>query len=320
MMKKNYYIFKCGRLKRKDNTICYELMEEENKITLPIETILDIYIYCNTDINTACFEILNKYNINIHLFDHYGNSIGSYITNKELLSGFSTINQVNKFNEHRLLTAKEFLNGAKHSIKKNLLEYNIDVEYIDKVDLNSSINIEQLMGYEATIRKYYYSKFDNIFKYYKFEKRTKQPPKNELNALISFGNMLCYSVCLRSIKKTQLDSTISFLHEPGVRRHSLSLDIAEIFKPLYVDRIIFKLINKKMINDDHFIRTDEYCFLNDSGKKLFITEWEEKLKTSIRNENLNRDVSYRELIDLECYKLLKFINEDIEYESLKLNW
>jgi CRISPR-associated protein Cas1 len=294
--------------------------DDESKVTLPIETIKDIYIFCNSDINTACFEILNKYNINIHMFDHYGNSIGGYVTTKELLSGYSTINQVNKFNEYRINMAAEFLCGAKHHMKQNLMEYGVECSHLDNINLFKSINIQQLMGYEASIRKFYYSNFDKMCKHFNFEKRTKQPPMNELNAIMSFGNMLCYSICLRAIKKTQLDSTISFLHEPGFRRHSLSLDIAEIFKPLYVDRVIFKLVNNKIITKKHFIKNNNYCFLNEHGKKIFISEWENKLKTTFKHEKLNRNVSYNELIELECYKLLKFINEDEIYESLKLKW
>jgi len=82
--------------------------------------------------------------------------------------------------------------------------------------------------------------------------RSYRPPKNEVNALISFGNMMCYSQCLRAIYQTQLHPAISFLHEPGERRFSLSLDVAEIFKPLLVDRVLFKVLNKRMIQSNQF--------------------------------------------------------------------
>jgi CRISP-associated protein Cas1 len=65
----------------------------------------------------------------------------------------------------------------------------------------------------------------------------RRPPDNILNALISFGNSLVYAAVLGQIYRTQPNPTLSFLHEPGVRRFSLSLDLAEIFKPLLTDRI-----------------------------------------------------------------------------------
>ena len=61
--------------------------------------------------------------------------------------------------------------------------------------------------------------------------------------------MMCYTQCLRAIHQTQLNPTISYLHTPGERRYSLSLDVSEVFKPLLVDRVIFKVLNKREIQE-----------------------------------------------------------------------
>ena len=98
------------------------------------------------------------------------------------------------------------------------------------------------MGIEGNIRQVYYDAFDLILNDFEMGGRTKQPPRNEVNALISFGNMMCYSQCLRAIHQTQLNPTVSYLHTPSERRYSLALDISEIFKPILVDRVIFKLL------------------------------------------------------------------------------
>jgi CRISPR-associated protein Cas1 len=206
-------------------------------------------------------------------------------------------------------------------IHKNLLEYNIESDYfIDLEKLKNSKSINEVMGVEGNFRKKYYEKFDVILKNFKFVKRSKQPPENEINALISFGNSLCYNYCLNAIKQTYLNSTISYLHESGERRHSLCLDIAEIFKPILIDRIIFKLINKRSLTSCHFTNEKHFCYLNDNGKKIFIQEIEDKLKTTIFHRKLNKNVSYKTLIKIECYKLCKHILNCEKYESLKINW
>lgn len=105
----------------------------------------------------------------------------------------------------------------------------------------------KLMGIEGNIRQAYYGAFGEIINDFDMGNRSKQPPQNEVNALISFGNMMCYTVCLDQIYHTQLNPTISFLHEPGARRYSLALDLSEIFKPMLVDRTIFTVLNKKQI-------------------------------------------------------------------------
>jgi len=98
-------------------------------------------------------------------------------------------------------------------------------EYQNKINKVKSIN--ELMSIEAHVRKIYYATFEEITNW-KFEERTKMPPKNPLNAMISFGNSLVYTTILKEIYLTPLNPTISFLHEPSERRFSLSLDISEI--------------------------------------------------------------------------------------------
>ena len=150
--------------------------------------------------------------------------------------------------------------------------------------------------------------------------RSKQPPQNEINALISFGNMVCYTLSLRAIHQTQLNPTISYLHKPGERRYSLALDIAEIFKPIIVDKVIFKVLNKKEILVKHFDMKMNKCLLNVLGKKIFIKAIEERLQETIQHKSLKRSVSYRHLVKLECYKLAKHLLSIEEYKPFKMYW
>jgi len=81
------------------------------------------------------------------------------------------------------------------------------------------------------MRERYYHAWRHILaEGWAFTQRVRRPPDNEINALISFGNSMLYTVCLSEIYRTQLTPTISYLHEPGARRFSLALDISEIFK------------------------------------------------------------------------------------------
>ena len=146
------------------------------------------------------------------------------------------------------------------------------------------------------------------------------PPDNPINALISFGNSMMYSSILTEIYHTQLNPTISFLHEPGERRFSLSLDISEIFKPIIVDRIIFSAINQRMIQAVHFDKDLNMCYLNQKGRTIFQREFDNKLNTIIKHPKLKRNVSYRRLIRLECYKLIKHILDQEKYEGLRMWW
>ncbi len=123
------------------------------------------------------------------------------------------------------------------------------------------------MGIEGRIREHYYSSFSSFLRdEFSFDKRTKMPPQNMLNSMISFGNSLLYSTILTEVYYTQLNPLISYLHESGERRYSLSLDISEIFKPLIVDRVIFNLINNRIIKKENFYELNS-CYLNENGKR-----------------------------------------------------
>lgn len=122
-------------------------------------------------------------------------------------------------------------------------------KYIPKTE-----SITELMGIEGNIRKTYYQAWNTIIdQNIDFSKRVMRPPDNMINSLISFVNSLIYTKVLTEIYKTQINPTISYLHEPGAKRFSLALDISEIFKPLIGDRLIFSLLNRNQITEQSFV-------------------------------------------------------------------
>jgi len=179
----------------------------------------------------------------------------------------------------RIKLAKKFVEGAVSNIKRVLSYYQnrgADLSlYINQIKRLESLianqeNINELMAIEGNIREIYYDSFSQIIsdENFKFEERTRRPPRNRLNALISFGNSLVYMVSLSEIYKTHLDPRIGYLHTTNFRRFTLNLDVAEIFKPILADRIIFYLLNKKMIKPSHFIKVLGGVSLNEKGRKV----------------------------------------------------
>lgn len=335
-MKKTYYLFNPGRMSRRDNTLKFipinaEGLEGPPKY-IPIEGVSDLFCFGSLDANSSLYNFLGKAGVAVHFFDYYEHYTGSFSPKEYLLAGKMQIEQtkcyINK--KRRLEIAQKFVSGAAFNIVKNLKYYNNRDR--DLGDVLEGINryipvietvheIDELMGIEGNIRQTYYKAFDEIITAdFRMENRDKRPPKNEINALISFGNMLCYSLCLSQIYHTQLNPTISFLHEPGYRRYSLALDLAEIFKPLLVDRLIFRMLNKKEIQAKDFEHQINGCLLNEIGRKAFVRAWEERINETFMHPTLKRNVSYKHLIKLECYKLTKHILKLEEYKPFKSRW
>ncbi len=324
---KDYYIFKSGRISRKDNSIFLETSDSD--IPIPVNTIDSLYLFGEIDLNTKAINFFAQEGIVVHFFNYYGWWTGSFYPREEHLSGEVIVRQAEHYldNARRLEIAKEFVKGAIHGFIYNLKRYKeVSNELFNKFETyNNSINevdsISALMGLEGNARDLYYSEFPTVINQeIEFERRVKHPPDNMINALISFVNSLVYTAVIKEIYRTQLNPTISYLHEPWYRRFSLALDVSEIFKPIYGDRIIFDLLNNNQLTEKHFDKDLNYCYLKEEGRKIVVKAFDEKMKTTIMHKKLKRKVSYQRIIRLELYKLIKHLLSEEMYKSFRIWW
>ncbi|MDF2954488.1 type I-B CRISPR-associated endonuclease Cas1b [Candidatus Alkanophaga liquidiphilum] len=322
---KNLYITSDGVLERKENTLYF--VSRGNKKPLPISKIQSIYAYGSLTITSQALHLLALNKIPVHFFNRYGFYEGSFYPRERLLSGDLLVKQVEHYldGEKRLALAKAFVRGAIRNMVRNVSKYKLEDKKIELGgilhELNDATKITEVMNVEARAKIEYYDGFNYILpEEFRFERRSRQPPENAVNALISFGNSLLYATVLSEIYNTQLNPTISYLHEPSERRFSLALDVSEVFKPLLVDRLIFYLVNKQMLRLEHFRDELNKCLLNADGRKIFLRNYQERLEKTIKHRTLRRNVSYQRLIRLECYKLVKHLIGVQEYEPFVIWW
>lgn len=323
-MKNPLYITSHGILSRKDNTLYF--INETDKKQIPIHAISEINCFGKVSLKSGASTFLMKEGIVVNFFNKYGFYEGSLYPKIKLNSGLVVVRQSEHYLDvkKRQYIAKEFVEGIKHNILKTMKYYskkgkNLD-EYIENIEKeNIDGDIAQMMSCEGRIWNNFYQSFNVILRKFPFNKREIRPPIDEINSLLSFGNSLLYTTVLSELYQTYLHPSVSFLHEPSERRFSLSLDFADIFKPIIVDRTIFKLVNNNMLSKKHFTY-DVGCLLNDKGKQIFISEYQKKLETTIMHQTLNKKVSYKYLIRLEGYKLIKHFLKDKQYESFKMWW
>ncbi len=305
---------------------------EYEKRALPVEQIGAIFAYGRVSITSGVVSFLAKHGIPVHFFDYYGHYESTLLPKESLLSGEMHVRQALHHSDpgKRMAIAQSFVFGAAQNILRNLEYYQGQGRDLARAieTIGASLDtaracrtIPELMAAEGSIRNTYYSAFDSIMATgFSFESRSRRPPQNPVNAMISFGNSLVYGAVINAIYHTQLDQTISFLHEPSERRFSLALDVAEIFKPLLVDRTIFKLVNRKMISEKDFETDLRSCLLSDSGRRIFITEFNNRMETTIKHRSLKRNVSYGRLPYLECLKLCKHLMGIKKYEPFVIWW
>lgn len=308
------------------------LLPAGDKKYIPVENIESVFTFGSVHFNSRFLYFLSQSQIPMHIFNYNGEYAGSFYPAESNLSGPILINQVSFFKHElkRLDLAKQFVYGAISNGLANL-KYHLNrgshlSDYIEQMTeirsyLQDARSIEELMGLEGTAKKVYYSAWRYIFSYpVDFTQRVKNPPNNLINALISYGNMIVYSVCENEIYHTRLYPEIGFLHQPGEGKTSLSFDIAEIFKPLITDRAIFKLINKNVISEKDAITKNGKCFLKKKAKQEFAAEIQSKLITKIQLDGKEVRYTYRRIIREECYKLIKHLNGEESYKPYISKW
>lgn len=329
-MENRFYIFNSGSLVRQDDSLVFKT--KNKKSFLPIKQIESIYIYGNCNMNKQVLLLLEEYNICLYYFSYYGKYIGSFVPNKRIV-GDVIIKQVRTFDDFnsKLQIHKEILLSSIHNMifvlkyyeKKRSEEYKeikeIEKNYYIIKNLKNDVNNYNIyMAIEAKIKKIYYSLFNRIInnKDFEFVKRSSYPPQDEINCLMSFGYSLLYGVCDSAIYHTSLCPSISFIHGISKRNNGLSYDIADIFKPIIIDRIIFRMINKNQINKKDFNIKNGGVFMKKEIMKLFIKEFDNILESTISVKN--KKMSYRSIILQEFYNLEKFIRKEKIYKGFKM--
>lgn len=331
---KSLYLFRAGRLRRQQNTLLFESRPPDSeKRFLPIAEIRDIYTMAPLRFNTDTLRFLGEKGVPLHVFSHYGHYRGTFWPRPRHLSGELVVSQVAHYKAlpKRLRLAQEFVLGAAHHIRKNLLYYHnrgLDLSQpLAQIEarlerLPAVTTIADLMGEEGKIRAAYYSAWQTILELPAPFTRERRPPTTLPNALLSFLNMLLYTQTLSELYHTPLHPAISFLHQPRSRRFSLALDLCEPFKPLLVDRLLFRLLNRRELSEKDLEGVGRLrgAFLKEEARKKVVRAFAEQMSTTIQHRRLKRSVSYRQLLRLEAYKLMRHLLAIEPYQALRAWW
>lgn len=153
-----------------------------------------------------------------------------------------------------------------------------------------------------------------------FVKRSRRPPEDALNAMLSFGNVFLYNYVAGLIHRSPLDIRYSFLHSAKRRSENLQLDIADIFKSVIVERTVFSLINRREIRaDKHFeevvVQGKRGVYLNRAGKLILLAALKNKLRSVVTVGQ--KKYRYSDLLRAEVYKLNSFFREGLAYKAYK---
>lgn len=176
---------------------------------------------------------------------------------------------------------------------------------------------DSLRGIEGEGAQIYFSVFNDMILQQKddfsFVTRNKRPPKDNVNALMSFAYSLATSMCASALEAVGLDPYVGFMHTDRPGRRSLALDLVEEFRAPLCDRFVITLINKKMITASDFEkREDGAVILTDNGRRTFISAWQKRKNDELKHQFLDEKMEWGIVPYSQALLLARYIRGDLD--------
>jgi CRISPR-associated protein Cas1 len=197
-----------------------------------------------------------------------------------------------------------------------------DIEsLIERVDQVESANV--LLGIEGNAARVYFSRLGQTFKprdfdaTWDFDNRNRRPPKDPINAMLSFAYALLAKECTVALLSEGLDPYWGLYHRPRHGRPALALDLMEPFRPVIADSVVITAVNTGMVQARHFSRAASGCAMTDVGRKGLLRAYEARLDQLITHPIFDYRCSWRSVIRLQARLLARWLRGDVpEYCNL----
>lgn len=321
---RTYWLTSPCRIRRKDQSLAIE-RDGQPVRHVPVTDVRDVIAVEPVDINTAVVSLLNRHHVDIHLLSHYGDYAGSLIGADTNTSGPVVLAQARLIEDERrrIEVARKLVIACAFNVRRVVDRQLLDRPYRAlKEQATSATTCEELMGAEGTFRRSAWAVIDTkLPDWLQLHGRSRRPPRNAGNALISYLNGIVYARCLTALRLTPLHTGVGFLHSTMERqRHSLALDLAEVFKPFFAERLLLRMAARKQLASRHFDLVANQASLSEEGRRLAVKTVRDDLATTIRHRQLKRSVSYDELIYLEALQLTRTCLEGVPYQAFRIWW
>ena len=321
---RTYWLTTACRIRRQDQSLVVE-RDSGDRVHIPVTDVRDIVACAPVDVNTAVMSLLNRHRISVHFLSHYGDYAGSLLTSETSVSGETVLAQVKLANDEplRLRIARDIVTAAGFNVRRVVDRQLLADPYATlRESVRHAGTSAELMGAEGTFRRSAWALLDTkLPDWLQLGGRSRRPPRNAGNAFVSYVNGITNARMLTAVRLTPLHSGIAFLHSTMERqRHSLVLDLAEVFKPLFAERLLLRLAARDQLRPHHFDSEVNQAMLSEAGRKLVVQTVRDELATTIQHRGLGRPVAYDELLYLEALRLTRRCLEGTPYKPFRIWW
>lgn len=312
--------------------------KDDTEIRLPLHNIEDIVVFGGRGASPALMNKCTEENIGLNFMSRSG----KFLARAEgAVSGNVYLRReqyrIADNEERSLAIARNFIIGklynSRYVIDRAVRDHSLQVD-VEKLKSRSELlsqailkcrnvtDIDTLRGIEGESAQLYFSVFDELILQqkdeFRFTVRSKRPPLDNVNALLSFAYSIATGMCTSALEAVGLDPYVGFMHTDRPGRRSLALDLVEEFRAIMCDRFVVSLINKRIIgNDDFDVREDGAVWLSEDGRKLFLTHWQSRKQEAVTHPFLKEKVEWGLLPYVQALLLSRYIRGDLdEYPML----
>ncbi|KPA14435.1 CRISPR-associated protein Cas1/Cas4 [Candidatus Magnetomorum sp. HK-1] len=268
-----------------------------------------------------------------HISVHYTSLSGRYVGSAMPLFHFNGILRESQWKAHfnseqSLYLAKIIVSAKIKNMRTVMMRYLRELNNTNDKSLfnkmtdlrkqaESTTTTDSLRAYEGLSARCYFENFSRFIKEFQnkvfiFKGRNRRPPKDPVNALLSFGYSLLSKDCTSTGIRVGFDSYCGFYHTMKYGRPSLALDIMEVFRQPIVDSTVLTCINNGVFTQKDFLQYQGVCYLNERGRKKFIAQYEMRKKDYVTHPQFHYRMSYARTIELQFRLLAKFLLGDID--------
>lgn len=324
------YIMTEGSYLHCDNGTISVRIGGSEKVRIPAHTIEAIICLCNTTVSTPFIGFCGENGISLSFHSDngkfygriYGPVNGNVLLRKkqyQLIGSDQSADIVRNILCGKILNSRNFLLKAARGTDEDKAERikKAAQMLLEQADLlENSADIDSMRGIEGAAASIYFQVFDDLLKTDEadmlFEKRSRRPPENRVNALLSFTYMLLKNDMQSALESAGLDPAAGYLHTLRPGRPSLALDIMEELRSPLCDRFVISLINLKQIQSNDFSVDGGVYKLDDASRKTVIREWQERKKEMITHPFLKEKIQIGLIPYCQAMLLARYLRGDLD--------
>ncbi len=236
--------------------------------------------------------------------DHY---VSIQIASSFLLGKISNSRKVieRAIRDHALMVDVDRLKDVSSSLKEAMKA------------ISNCQSLSDLIGFEGSAARVYFGVFNQLIlqqkEDFQFNERSRRPPLDKMNALLSFLYTLLTSECSSALETVGLDPYVGFLHQDRPGRPSLALDLMEELRPIFADRLALSLVNRKQVTATGFTEKESGGILmDDDTRKIVLTAWQDRKKESILHPFLKEKIDFGLLPYAQAMLLARYLRGDLD--------